>query len=59
LDIIELLIIFGGGISAGILGGLLGIGGGIVLMPILKILFGIAFSYVSYQYILIFFQGRY
>ena len=33
---IELLIVFVGGILAGTLGGLLGIGGGIVLMPILR-----------------------
>jgi uncharacterized membrane protein YfcA len=38
----ELLIIFGGGILAGILGGLLGIGGGIVLMPILRFFVGLS-----------------
>jgi uncharacterized membrane protein YfcA len=38
----ELLIIFAGGIVAGILGGLLGIGGGIVLMPILRFFVGLS-----------------
>lgn len=42
MNIIELLIIFGGGILAGILGGLLGIGGGIVLMPILRFFVGLS-----------------
>jgi len=36
VNITELTIITGGGILAGVLGGLLGIGGGIVLMPILR-----------------------
>jgi uncharacterized membrane protein YfcA len=34
--------IFGGGILAGIVGGVLGIGGGIVLMPILRFLVGLS-----------------
>jgi uncharacterized membrane protein YfcA len=42
LNISELLIIFGGGILAGILGGLLGIGGGIVLMPIIRFFMGLS-----------------
>ena len=42
MNIIEQLIIFGGGIFAGILGGLLGIGGGIVLMPILWFFVGLS-----------------
>jgi len=36
----ELLIIFLGGLTAGVLGGLLGIGGGIILMPILRFYMG-------------------
>ncbi|MFC2060967.1 sulfite exporter TauE/SafE family protein [Elusimicrobiota bacterium] len=36
----ELFIIFLGGLTAGILGGLLGIGGGIILMPILRFYVG-------------------
>jgi uncharacterized protein len=36
------LILLGGGILAGILGGLLGIGGGIVLMPILRFFVGLS-----------------
>jgi uncharacterized membrane protein YfcA len=36
------LIIFGGGLLAGIFGGLLGIGGGIVLMPILRFFVGLS-----------------
>ena len=42
MNIIELLIILGGGILAGTLGGLLGIGGGIVLMPILRFFVGLS-----------------
>lgn len=42
LNIIEVLIPLGGGIFAGILGGLLGIGGGIVLMPILRFFVGLS-----------------
>jgi uncharacterized membrane protein YfcA len=38
----ELLILLGGGLLAGFLGGLLGLGGGIVLMPLLR--FGIGLS---------------
>jgi len=42
VNIIELTIITGGGILAGVLGGLLGIGGGIVLMPILRFFVGLS-----------------
>lgn len=37
----ELILLFGGGLVAGALGGFLGIGGGIVLMPILRFLIGL------------------
>ena len=37
----EIIILTGGGLLAGVLGGLLGIGGGIVLMPILRFLIGL------------------
>jgi len=42
VNIIELFIMMGGGILAGALGGLLGIGGGIVLMPILRFFMGLS-----------------
>jgi len=38
----ELIILFFGGLLAGTLGGLLGIGGGIVLMPMLRFLIGLS-----------------
>ena len=41
-NIIELSIMIGGGVLAGTLGGLLGIGGGIVLMPILRFFVGLS-----------------
>jgi uncharacterized membrane protein YfcA len=47
VNIIEQLIIFGGGIFAGILGGLLGIGGGIVLMPILRFFVGLSPAFAA------------
>ncbi len=42
VNFIELSIIFGSGIFAGLLGGLLGIGGGIVLMPVLRFYLGLS-----------------
>ncbi|MBC8486242.1 MAG: sulfite exporter TauE/SafE family protein [Bacteroidetes bacterium] len=39
---IDLLIFFIGGISAGILGGYLGIGGGIIIIPLLYFVFGLS-----------------
>ena len=47
MNITELLIIFGGGIFAGILGGLLGIGGGIVIMPILRLFVGLSPAFAA------------
>ncbi len=44
---IEIIGIFAGGILAGMLGGLLGIGGGIVLMPILRFLVGLSPSFAA------------
>ena len=38
----EILMLFGGGLLAGALGGLLGIGGGIVLMPMLRFIVGLS-----------------
>ncbi len=37
----EIMVLLGGGFIAGALGGLLGIGGGIVLMPMLRFLIGL------------------
>jgi uncharacterized membrane protein YfcA len=42
IEISEILMLFGGGLLAGTLGGLLGIGGGIVLMPMLRFLVGLS-----------------
>jgi len=42
VNILELSIMAGGGILAGVVGGLLGIGGGIVLMPILRFFVGLS-----------------
>ncbi len=42
MGILELFIVFVGGVLAGALGGLLGIGGGIVLMPILRFFVGLS-----------------
>ena len=42
LNLFELSISVGGGIIAGLLGGLLGIGGGIVLMPVLRFYLGLS-----------------
>jgi uncharacterized membrane protein YfcA len=44
---IEIIGIFAGGILAGTLGGLLGIGGGIVLMPILRFFVGLSPSFAA------------
>ncbi len=41
------MILFFGGISAGILGGILGIGGGILLMPILRFFVGLSPAYAA------------
>lgn len=41
-ETLEMLMLFSGGILAGTLGGLLGIGGGIVLMPMLRFLVGLS-----------------
>jgi uncharacterized membrane protein YfcA len=38
----ELLLLFSGGLLAGVLGGLLGIGGGIIIMPLLRFVFGLS-----------------
>jgi uncharacterized protein len=42
VNLIELSLIFGSGIVAGLLGGLLGIGGGIVLLPVLRFYLGLS-----------------
>jgi len=39
---IEILTLFGGGLLAGTLGGVLGIGGGVVLMPMLRFIVGLS-----------------
>lgn len=39
---IDILTLFGGGLLAGTLGGLLGIGGGVVLMPMLRFIVGLS-----------------
>ncbi len=38
----DLLVLFAGGLLAGVLGGLLGIGGGVVLMPLLRFVVGLS-----------------
>lgn len=43
----EIIILFLGGVAAGILGGLLGIGGGILLMPMLRFLVGLSPAYAA------------
>ncbi|MBN1869790.1 MAG: sulfite exporter TauE/SafE family protein [Candidatus Omnitrophica bacterium] len=43
----EPLVLFGSAVAAGILGGLLGIGGGVVIMPVLCFLFGISTPFAA------------
>lgn len=42
VHMIDILTLFGGGLLAGLLGGLLGIGGGVVLMPMLRFVVGLS-----------------
>ncbi len=43
----EFLILLGTGLAAGTLGGLLGLGGGIILMPLLRFGFGLSPMYAA------------
>jgi uncharacterized membrane protein YfcA len=45
--VIEILIIFGVGLTAGTLGGILGIGGGIIIMPFLRFGLGLSPAYAA------------
>jgi len=45
--ILDLLLLFSGGLLAGTLGGLLGIGGGIILMPLLRFVVGLQPAYAA------------
>jgi uncharacterized membrane protein YfcA len=44
---VDIATLFGGGLLAGILGGLLGIGGGVVLMPMLRFIVGLSPAYAA------------
>ena len=45
LSLVILLLIFGGAILAGIIGSLVGLGGGILLVPMLTLAFGLPIHY--------------
>ncbi len=45
LSLVTLLLIFGGAVLAGVIGSLVGLGGGVLLVPMLTLAFGLPIQY--------------